>query len=332
MPGLNRPRMARPPRRSSSMDRPSRLHIFARRQRRMIRPVLFGLALVGLAGFGLHVSRAMRTEASFAPMRAEIGRRAGFAVTDIVVEGRNMTPEIQVMAALGVVKGDPLLGFSVEAARRRIDRLAFVEHSTVERRLPGTVMVKLTERLPFAVWQNQGRFVLIDRSGQVVAQQGMSGKDAEAFDELPLVVGLGAPQAAAGLIDALANEPRVRKQVVALVRVGQRRWNLTLRSGANILLPEGAELAALHRLTQLEDKMHLLERPLADIDMRLPDRLVVRPRADLPQPAGDQDGNQDKGAAGNDMGGGSAIIRSHGQNPAGFRPASAHMNDQRRPT
>ncbi len=288
------PRLSRPIRRTTPMDRPSRLHIFARRQRHRVRPVLAGLALLAVAGFGLHLGLAMRTERGFAPIRAEIGRAAGLRVDDIVVEGRNMTPESQVTAALGISRGDPLLGFSLDAARRRIDRLAFVEHSVVERRLPGTVLVRISERRPFAVWQNAGRFVLIDRDGQVVASPGvgrgedvrkLSPKDAEAFAQLPLVVGTGAPRAATALIDALQSEPDVRRQVAASVRIGQRRWNLTLRSGADVLLPEGAELPALHRLAGLEDDMHLLERPLADIDMRLPDRLVVRPRPPSAPPA-----------------------------------------------
>lgn len=296
------PRMRRPLKPAAPIDRPSRIHIFVRQKRHLVLPALYGLALLGLAGFGLHVALAMRTEASFAPMRAEIGRAAGLHVTDIIVEGRNMTSETQLMTALGVSRGDPLLGFSVEAARRRIDQLSFVEHSTIERRLPGTILVQLTERRPFAVWQNQGRFVLIDRDGQVVAGSGsrsggrngagtgsagmsapgMSAKDAEAFARLPLVVGAGAAGAATALIDALESEPTVLKQVSASVRVGQRRWNLILRSGVDVLLPEGAEPQALHRLAQLEDNMHLLERPLINIDMRLPDRMVVRPRPPAP--------------------------------------------------
>ena len=271
------PRLSSGSRRTGKMDRPSRLLIFARRRRRMIRPVLFGAVLVGVAGFGLHVWHAMRTEAAFAPMRAQIGRSAGLRVTEIVVEGRNMTSESQLMGALGVSKGDALLGFSVEAARLRIDRLSFVEHSTIERRLPGTILVRLTERRPFAGLAGPRR-LRADRPPGPGRREprsgrgGMSTKDAEAFAELPLVVGAGANKAASALVDALAAEPVVDRQVVASVRVGQRRWNLTLRSGADVLLPEGEEVPALHRLAQLEDAMHLLERPLTDIDLRLADR------------------------------------------------------------
>ena len=272
---------------AGALDRPSRLLIFARRQRWLIKPALSAIVLLAAGGYALHVDHAMRSEQSFAPMRAQLGRVSGLRIDEIVVQGRDMQPEASVLDALGVVRGDALLGFSVEQARRRIDRLAFVEHATVERRLPGTVLVQLVERRPFAVWQNQGRFVLIDRHGQVVAQQGMNGKDAEAFSQLPLVVGAGAPAAAGDLIAALDGQPTVRSHVVAAVRVGQRRWNLTLRSGTDVLLPEGEEVPALARLALLEEHMHLLERPLVNIDLRLPDRLQLRVR---PQPAADTPG------------------------------------------
>jgi cell division protein FtsQ len=48
----------------------------------------------------------------------------------------------------------------------------------------------------------------------------------------------------------------------------------------DVLLPEGHEVAALDRLTQLQQQHAVLDRPLAAIDMRLPDRLVFRPRID----------------------------------------------------
>ena len=123
-------------------------------------------------------------------------------------------------------------------ARQRIETLSWVEHATVERRLPGTVVVFLQERRPFAIWQNQGKFVLIDRSGQVVANQNVA-----EFRQLPLVVGPGAPAAAAALLDALTDRPELQKRVVAAVRVGERRWNLRLNNGADVLLPEGHEVA-----------------------------------------------------------------------------------------
>ena len=175
--------------------------------------------------------------------------------------------------------GDSLLGFSVAAARQRIETLSWVENASVERRMPDTVVVQLTERRPFAVWQNQKKFSLIARQGQVVGDQ-----DVAAFGNLPLVVGPDAPAHATELLDALAAQPSLQSHVAAMVRVGERRWNLRLTNGTDVMLPEGNEIAALARLAQLQASNALLDRPLAVLDMRLPDRLVIRTKAEPAPP------------------------------------------------
>ncbi|MBB2179940.1 FtsQ-type POTRA domain-containing protein [Gluconacetobacter tumulicola] len=256
-------------------DRPSRLSIFLRRRRRMVRPLGLAIVLLAAGAGGAVVVRDMKSEEQFAPIRARLVSMLPLRITDIQVSGRVLTSEAALRDALGVHVGDPVLGFSVEGARERIDALPFVDHSVVERHLPGTIVVRLTERSPFAVWQNQGRFMLIDRAGNQVRDQGMTGKDAQAFMQLPLVVGLGANEAAAPLIDALTGQPVVRDHVAAAVRVGLRRWNLVLRDGTTVLLPEGEEIPALKRLTDLQAAMKLLDRPVISIDLRLPDRMVV---------------------------------------------------------
>ncbi|XAE42807.1 cell division protein FtsQ/DivIB [Nguyenibacter vanlangensis] len=257
-------------------DRPSRLSIFLRRRRRMVRPAALALTLAALAGGAAVTLRDMRSEERFAPIRARLVSMLPLRITDIQVSGRVLTSASALQDALGARIGDPVLGFSVEQARRRIDALPFVDHSVIERHLPGTIIVRLTERRPFAVWQNKGRFMLIDRAGTVVHDQGMTGKDAQAFLQLPLVVGQDANLAAAGLLDALAGQPAVQGRVVAAVRVNQRRWNLLLRDGTTILLPEGEEIPALRRLADLQGSIRLLDRPVIAIDMRLPDRLVIQ--------------------------------------------------------
>jgi cell division protein FtsQ len=55
-----------------------------------------------------------------------------------------------------------------------------------------------------------------------------------------------------------------------------------MTSGANVLLPEGAEQAALAKLSELQTSKALLDRPLQEIDLRLPDRFRLRPMAEGP--------------------------------------------------
>jgi cell division protein FtsQ len=269
------PRVARGPRTSVS-DRPGRLKLLLRRQRRLLRPAALVASVMLVAGLALAAVRSNAPGGTVATLRERFGNAtaaAGLRVNDVVIQGRANTPEPLLRAAIGVSKGDPILGFSVELARQRIETLSWVRHATVERRLPSIVVVYLQERRPFAIWQNQGKFVLIDRTGQVVANENLA-----EFHQLPLVVGPGAPTAAATLLDALTDHPDLQKRITAAVRVGERRWNLRLTNGADVMLPEGHEAQAIARLMQLQQEHALLDRPLAAIDMRLGDRLVVRPR------------------------------------------------------
>lgn len=272
------PRMSPIPRkapRNSVKDRPARWRIWVRRARRMVRPAAWCVVALVVAGFGFALQHAAAPGGTLSTMRERLGTATGVAglrVRNIVVEGRANTPEPLLRAAIGASIGDAILGFSVEQARTRIEQLTWVEHATVERRLPDTLVIQLVERRPFAIWQHQGKFVLIDRAGLVVANQ-----DLARFRALPLVVGLGAPPAAAVLLDALAARPGLGARVTAAVRVAERRWNLRMKNGTDVLLPEGAEAAALAKLDKLQEEQALLDRPLAVIDLRLPDKLVLRP-------------------------------------------------------
>jgi cell division protein FtsQ len=200
---------------------------------------------------------------------------AGLRVHDVQILGRANTPEPLLRAAIGIAPDDPILGVSVADIRSRVETLNWVEHVTVERRLPSTIVIQLIERRPFAIWQHQSKFSLIDRQGQVVDDQNLA-----SYGQLPLLVGPGAPVAAAPLLDLMRDRPAIADRVVAAVRVGERRWNLRLLSGADVLLPEGADQAALDRLIELQQTEALLDRPVQIIDLRLADRLVVRPLAD----------------------------------------------------
>jgi cell division protein FtsQ len=261
-------------RRRREPDRPSHLRLWLRRQRGLAKPAMFGLlALVvaGVVGFGLYGADPAGRLRGVAGNTSDLAVAAGLEVEEIVVEGRHNTPRDLLHAAIGVQQGDPILDFSPSEARARLETIAWVESAHVERRLPGTILVRLHERTPFAIWQNQGRFAIVDRDGNIVATEAL-----DAFGPLPLIVGAGAEKHAPGLHDLLAAHRDILARTQAMVRVGERRWNLKLHNGIDVLLPEGHEAPALNRLAEMQTRHALLDRPLVAIDMRLPDRMVLR--------------------------------------------------------
>ncbi len=196
----------------------------------------------------------------------------GMTVQDISVEGRKLVSREAVMAALNVNRGDSLLSFDPRTARARLESIEWVESAIVERRLPDGIFVRLKERAAVALWQRDTDFVLIDRQGRLVRTV-----DPNYYGYLPLIAGAGAPEQITALSLLLQEVPEIGRRVRAAVWVGQRRWNITLDNMVQVMLPEEDAAAALKTLAELDRKQQLLSRDIASIDLRLPDRLVVKP-------------------------------------------------------
>jgi cell division protein FtsQ len=196
---------------------------------------------------------------------------AGLVVEKMIVEGQVETSGRDVLAALDVRPGMPILAVDPRAARERLERIPWVREAAVERRMPGIVQVRLVERVPMALWQHAGRFVLIDRHGAQIETH-----EVGRFNKLPHIVGEDAGRAAGDLLRMLSAEPELQARVTAAVRVAGRRWNLRLDSGQDVMLPEENAAAAWTQLAALEREQSVLARDLKVIDMRLPDRLTLK--------------------------------------------------------
>ncbi len=203
---------------------------------------------------------------------------AGLRLREVVVDGRQNTPRDKLLASLGVQIGQPMLAIDPQAVKAKLQALGWIRSALVERRLPDQLYIRLTEAEPIALWQRDGGFRLIDRSGQVIDQT-----DASAFSRLPVLVGDEAPAHAAELLAMLASEPDLAARVKAAVWVGERRWNLRFDNGVDVKLPAESPQLAWSLLARLDREQRLLARDLTVIDMRLPDRLIVRlgPAVDL---------------------------------------------------
>jgi cell division protein FtsQ len=206
--------------------------------------------------------------------------RVGLVVADIKVEGRETTDRETILTALGAGLGTPILAMSPRRAKDQLENLPWVRSAVVERRLPDTLYVRLVERKPLALWQHGGKLELIDHEGTVIPVTRL-----DRFAKLPLVVGEHAAARAAALLDMLANEPDLASRVTAAIRVGDRRWNLRIDNAIDVLLPADSAINAWTQLARLERSSAILKRDVQSVDVRLPDRLVLRVNPEAPKEA-----------------------------------------------
>ena len=188
-----------------------------------------------------------------------------------MVEGRDRVAPELVLAILDTEIGAPIHTFDPHRAQRELTALGWVERAEVARRMPGTIYVRLVEREPLAIWQQGGALALIDADGTVITRDGL-----EQFADLLQVVGPGAETAAYALSQELAHVPSLYGLVDAAVWVSSRRWDLVMSTGVRVRLPEGDIGPALMTLADMHRDYRILADDIVSIDLRVPDRMIVR--------------------------------------------------------
>ncbi|MDZ7628222.1 MAG: cell division protein FtsQ/DivIB [Parvularculaceae bacterium] len=207
---------------------------------------------------------------------------AGLKVERVLLRGAHQVAHEEVLTALGDIVGQPLIKVSLKEARRRIENLGWVRAAAVTRLIPDTIVVSIREREPAAVWQMSGDLTLIDSSGAIIRSV-----NAYEYSNLPLIVGSGAPDPASALLTAVAKHEELRKRIYALIRVGERRWDIRLRNNTEIRLPETGFEKAIADIALMHAAQATLDQPFEYIDLRDPERSVFRPRKDAKSEAGE---------------------------------------------
>jgi cell division protein FtsQ len=204
-------------------------------------------------------------------VRDAIASIAGFGITTVSLSGEKHLDRAAILTASGVGLGGSLLFLDVDAARARLKAVRWIAEATVRKLYPDRVEITVVEREPFALWQLAGRISVISRDGTPIAALSEEG-----FASLPLVVGPGAGLKAGELLSALERLPGIRSRVRASILVAERRWNLRLENGIDIMLPESGIGTALELLARLDRDKQLLTRDISTVDLRLSDRVSVR--------------------------------------------------------
>jgi cell division protein FtsQ len=230
------------------------------------------MLLLASAGFGI-VRGGHLDELSTAlgDSRNALANSAGFRITAVAIDGRKQLTQDEVLAIGGVNGRSSLLFLDASAVRERLKANPWIADATVLKLYPGALHINIVERKAFALWQQDGRLSVIADDGAVLEPY-----VTRRFLSLPLVVGKGAETRARDFLALLAQYPQVRDVTKAVVFVGQRRWNLRLKDGLDVRLPENDLDKALAELSRLDQENHLFSRDIVAVDMRLPDRLTVQ--------------------------------------------------------
>jgi cell division protein FtsQ len=271
-----KPRLAKPrpakPRLEREQNPPRLIVVLERYLPNRVGVTATVLILVGSAAFGIvkggHVEEFT---SALSDTRNAIANSAGFRITSVAINGRKQLTQDEVLAIGGVNGRSSLLFLDAESVRDKLKANPWIGEATVLKLYPGQLQIDIVERSAFALWQQDGRLSVISEDGAVLQPY-----PARRFISLPLVVGKGAETRARDFLALLDRYPQVRAATKAVIFVGERRWNLRLKDGLDIRLPENDVGNALATLSTLDKEDRLFSRDIVAVDMRLPDRLTVQ--------------------------------------------------------
>ena len=218
--------------------------------------------------------------ASFAGVPAMAGQQlavfasdAGFEVKRVEVRGVKHINELKVYERVLGQRDRAMPLVDIDGLRGELMQLSWVEDARVSRQLPDTLVIDVVERKPHAVLRKADRMVLIDATGhelETVTAARAKGK--------LVLSGPGASRQVVALTDLLGAAPALKPQVREAEWVGNRRWNLTFKTGQVLALPEGVRPSstALMSFARLDGINRLLGGKVAAFDMRASDRIYFR--------------------------------------------------------
>jgi cell division protein FtsQ len=204
---------------------------------------------------------------------ATVASDAGFEVQHVEVRGVENINELQIYERALAERNQAMPLVDLEGLRQELLGLSWVKDARVSRQLPDTLVIDIVEREPHAVLRKADHFVLIDETGHEL--QPISRRAAEGR---LIVSGLGAGKQVKELAHLLAAAPALTPRVREAEWIGNRRWNLTFKTGQVLALPEGDKQSssALVSFARLDGTNRLLGGPVKVVDMRGKDRVYLR--------------------------------------------------------
>lgn len=176
-----------------------------------------------------------------------------------------------IKSALPVNVGTSMADINLDDIRKIINEVPWVKSSSVKMILPSTLLITLQERRPFALWQHDEMFYLIDETGARITNQNL-----ERYDYLPWVVGEGANTRIYEYAALMNDYVDIFKHIKSAYRVGNRRWTLVTKNDVEISLSENNPRASLEQLIRLQAKRDILNDNITQIDLRIAGKTFIR--------------------------------------------------------
>ena len=189
----------------------------------------------------------------------------------INIKGLNYLKKEKIIRKLELKKTNSIFFINLDKIKKQIKTFPLVETVHIERILPNTLNIKINEKVPIGIIQENNTYKLITKDKSILSTNNL-----QDFNHLPIFMGKGVEKNANEILKLLT-KVNFNEEIWSINLINQRRWNLNLKKGVKILLPEENEEKALKIIIKIQKEYNVLDGNFIEVDLRNVRQVVFQP-------------------------------------------------------
>jgi len=235
------------------------------------------LFLIGLIGL-FYFSKAENVEmlkVSWREFKENTKNRPEFLINFIKISGANQALVNEIRSLTGLDLPISSYDINLHELQSKIELMNTVKNIDLYI-AENIIYIQVQPREPAIYWLNANGLELLDPDGVSlgIVESGRPNL------ELPLIAGVGASIAIDEAFFIYSASSSFLNEILGLVRIGERRWDIILKNGRKIMLPAD-ELTKVYKNLIMENNVKkLLSANFSLLDFRNPSRMMIRRQKD----------------------------------------------------
>ena len=194
------------------------------------------------------------------------------SISRIVVKGANEPLKEEIIMLIKNAADEEFSALKAKSLQEKIKEIKKVKEAVVKFSTDGLVIVNVVERKQAAVFLNNNLYEVLDRNGVVLSVY----SDYGGLSKFPLIVGKFGSRNIPDLLTLVNEIGLYGSEVLYYEWVGERRWNVHMKSDLVFKLPESNLNRGVELMRMFLRETNNYPSPLASIDLRNLDKPIIK--------------------------------------------------------
>lgn len=166
--------------------------------------------------------------------------------------------------------------YTINILKENILLDSWIKDINIQKQFPNTLTINITEYTPFALWfdEDENKLKLIDQFGNIIK---IRDNEMPVFQDLLIVKGKDFKSEINSFFNLLSIHYNIAYDLKEIERVGRRRWNLILKNGILIKMPEeDKDIFSVWNTLEKVLSIYGLDVDLLEIDLRIKNKIFLK--------------------------------------------------------